>query len=182
MTPSIKQNGKTIQIFLGMRRGPSCTTTLNCVFLSSTDTSGWNGTQHDELHQGNMFHPSKACQLAFCQQPEQLASQVGNHTTSCIPFLQISQAIVPSTMRKSKPFSMRYHTIVGAAPKYRDETDAKGVMHNHNLKLQQWHSSDFFAEAWAKCFNKQDENGHSRFDPVHFQMIQYETFSSDQQC
>lgn len=127
------------------------------------------------------FIPQRHVSLPSANSQSSLASQVGNHTTFCIPLLQISQSAVPSTRRKSKPFSRRYYTIVGAAPKYRDETDAKGVIHNHNLKLQQRHSSDFFAEAWAKCFNKQDENGHSRFDPVHFQMIQYESFSSHQQ-
>lgn len=71
---------------------------------------------------------------------------------------------------------LKFYTIFGAAPKYRDETHAKELMHNHNLKLQQWHSFDFFAEVRAKCFNEQDENGHSRFDPAHFQRIQYESY------
>lgn len=71
---------------------------------------------------------------------------------------------------------IKYYTVFGATPKYKDETHAKGLMHTHSLKLKQWYSSDFFIEVWAKCFNEQDENGHNRFDPVHFQMIQYESY------
>lgn len=125
-----------------------------------------------------MFHPSKACQLGFCQQPKQLCSTGRKNTTFLLyPASPNFPDCCAQHNELIQTLSMiKYYTIFGAAPNYRDETQAKGLIHNHKLKLQQWHSSDFFTEVWAKCFNEQDENGHSRFDPVHFQIIQYESY------
>lgn len=125
-----------------------------------------------------MFHPSKACQLAFCQQPKHLCTtgRKKHNFPSVSHFSTFSRLLCPAQWDNPTLSMIKYYIIFGAAPKYRDETHVEGLMQNHNLKLQQWHSSDFFTEVGAKCFNEQDENGHSRFDPVHFQMIQYESY------
>lgn len=169
MIPSRKQNGKTIQIFLQMRKGPSCTATWNCVFLSTH--THLDRREHSMMNsiKETCFIPQRHDSLPSANSPNSSASQVGNLTTfllyptspnfpdRCAQHNEIIQIL----------FWYKILHSFWSSPKMLGWTQAKGLMHNHNLKLQQWHSSDFFAEVWAKCFDEQDENGHSRFDPVH---------------
>lgn len=152
---------------------------LETVFSSAAHTH-LDRREHSMMNsiKETCFIPQRHDSLPSANSPNSSASQVGNLTTfllyptspnfpdRCAQHNEIIQIL----------FWYKILHSFWSSPKMLGWTQAKGLMHNHNLKLQQWHSSDFFAEVWAKCFDEQDENGHSRFDPVHSQVIQYESY------